>query len=77
MNNGVMSTETIGDHDVRQKSVPRRHALYLLPVAGFAGLAAALGWGLTRKPRDIPSALISKSVPEFKLGLSQLTPLGV
>tara|TARA_B100000614_G_C14280121_1_gene383129 strand:+ start:46 stop:567 length:522 start_codon:yes stop_codon:yes gene_type:complete len=33
----------------------------------FAGLATALGWGLTRDPKVLPSALIDKPVPEFNL----------
>ena len=65
MNEGIMSIEAIEEQGAQ--SVSRRHALYLLPVVGFVGLAAALGWGLTRNPRDIPSALIGKSVPEFDL----------
>lgn len=45
---------------------PRRAAL-LLPLAGFAGVAAAFAWGLGRDPRDLPSALIGKPVPSFSL----------
>lgn len=45
---------------------PRQHR-YLVPVAIFAALAALLGWGLTHNPRDIPSALIGKPVPQFSL----------
>ena len=41
--------------------------LVLLPLALFLGLAVALGWGLTRDARKIPSALIGKAVPEFAL----------
>lgn len=37
------------------------------PVVVFAGLAVALGWGLTRDPKVLPSALIDKPVPEFNL----------
>lgn len=40
---------------------------YLLPALGFLVLAVGLGVGLTLKPREIPSALIGKSVPEFAL----------
>ncbi len=44
---------------------------FILPVATFAALAAALGVGLTLNPREIPSALIAKPVPQFTLpGLS-------
>jgi cytochrome c biogenesis protein CcmG/thiol:disulfide interchange protein DsbE len=45
----------------------RWHPLYLLPALLFAGIAAALGWGLTRDSRTLPSALIGKPVPEFAL----------
>ncbi len=40
---------------------------YLLPALGFLVLAVGLGVGLTLKPREIPSALIGKPVPEFSL----------
>jgi len=45
----------------------RRGALFALPAVGFAGLAAAFGWGLTRDASVVPSALIDKPVPEFDL----------
>ena len=40
---------------------------YTLPIVLFVALALALGIGLTLSPRDIPSALIGKPVPEFDL----------
>ena len=40
---------------------------FVLPVVVFAGLATALGWGLTRDPSVLPSTLIGKPVPEFTL----------
>lgn len=40
---------------------------FILPIATFAALAAALGVGLTLNPREIPSALIEKPVPQFAL----------
>jgi cytochrome c biogenesis protein CcmG/thiol:disulfide interchange protein DsbE len=43
------------------------HLRYLLPGLGFLLLAVGLGVGLTLKPREIPSALIGKPVPEFDL----------
>ena len=39
----------------------------LIPVLVFLGIAVALGVGLTMNPRDIPSALIGKPVPDFEL----------
>ena len=39
----------------------------LWPLAIFAVIAAFLGVGLTLNPREIPSPLIGKPVPEFRL----------
>lgn len=44
-----------------------RRAVLLLPLLLFAGVAIFLAVGLTRDPREIPSALIGKPVPEFSL----------
>jgi cytochrome c biogenesis protein CcmG, thiol:disulfide interchange protein DsbE len=40
---------------------------HLLPFFVFLAVAVALGVGLTLKPKDIPSALIDKPIPEFAL----------
>lgn len=40
---------------------------FLLPLLLFVALAIPLGWGLTKNPRDLPSTLIGKPVPEFAL----------
>jgi cytochrome c biogenesis protein CcmG/thiol:disulfide interchange protein DsbE len=58
---------------------PRRHRYlgYLIPVAIFAALAALLAWGLTHNAREIPSALIGKPVPEFRLLPVQGRTLGL
>ncbi len=40
---------------------------FLFPVAVFVGLLVALGLGMTRDPSIVPSALIGKPVPEFRL----------
>lgn len=40
---------------------------YVIPLVLFFALAVALYVGLSLKPRDIPSALIDKPVPEFDL----------
>jgi cytochrome c biogenesis protein CcmG, thiol:disulfide interchange protein DsbE len=40
---------------------------YILPVAVFLIVAAGLAIGLTRDPSTLPSALIDKPVPVFKL----------
>lgn len=61
-------------NEVRQVDKPgktqsgmRRRLVYLVPTAVFLLLVLALGFGLTRDPRVIPSALIGKPVPEFVL----------
>jgi len=45
----------------------RRRLLFLVPLAIFAVLAAFFVVGLTLNPREIPSPLIGKPVPEFAL----------
>ena len=42
-------------------------AIVLIPAVLFAALMLAFGLGLTRDPRAIPSTLIGKPVPEFRL----------
>ena len=49
----------------RQRTWPR--SAFLIPVVLFLAIGVALGWGLTRNPREIPSALIGKPVPDFAL----------
>jgi len=47
---------------------PRRVPWTLLaPLALFAAIAILLGIGLTLNPREVPSPLIGKPVPEFSL----------
>jgi cytochrome c biogenesis protein CcmG/thiol:disulfide interchange protein DsbE len=41
--------------------------VHLVPLGLFVAVAIALAVGLTLKPRNIPSALLGKSVPEFSL----------
>jgi cytochrome c biogenesis protein CcmG/thiol:disulfide interchange protein DsbE len=48
-------------------SVHFRRLRYFAPIAAFVTLALGLGWGLTHDPRQIPSALIGKPVPQFSL----------
>ena len=40
---------------------------FILPFAVFAALVALLGVGLTLNPREVPSPLIGKPAPEFRL----------
>lgn len=42
---------------------------YLIPLALFVVLALFLGAGLNLNPREVPSPLIGKPAPEFKLPL--------
>jgi len=44
-----------------------RRIAFLIPLTAFVGLALVLAWGITRDPGTIPSALIDKPVPEFRL----------
>jgi cytochrome c biogenesis protein CcmG/thiol:disulfide interchange protein DsbE len=46
---------------------PSARLRFLLPVLGFAALAAALAWGLRTDPRALPSTLIGKPAPQFAL----------
>lgn len=49
----------------------------VLPLLAFVGLALALAYGLTRDPREVPSALIGKPVPAFGLPPVQGRTLGL
>lgn len=55
----------------------RRRLLYAVPLVGFAGIAVAFAWGLTRNPQELPSALIGKPVPIFNLPPVQGRRLGL
>jgi cytochrome c biogenesis protein CcmG/thiol:disulfide interchange protein DsbE len=72
VSNADLAKETSVSHDVS-----RRRLLYFMPLAGFAGIAAAFGWGLTRNPQELPSALIGKPVPVFNLPPVQGRTLGL
>jgi cytochrome c biogenesis protein CcmG/thiol:disulfide interchange protein DsbE len=45
----------------------RRALVYLLPLAAFGVLAVFLLRGLSLNPREVPSPLIGKAAPEFRL----------
>ena len=55
----------------------RRRAPYFVPVLIFVVIAVFLGIGLTLDPRKIPSPLIGKPVPEFRLPPVQGRSLGL
>lgn len=50
-----------------EAKTPRLRLSALVPLAVFAGIAAALAVGLTLNPREVPSPLIGKPVPRFEL----------
>ena len=58
-------------------SAPRRRWPYLWPLAIFVLIAIFLGIGLTRDPRLVPSPLIGKPVPQFRLAAVQGRTLGL
>lgn len=45
----------------------RLRRFHIVPLVVFAGLAVAFAAGLTMNPREIPSVLVGKPVPEFAL----------
>lgn len=54
-----------------------RRLVFLLPVVSFVVLAVAMGWGLTRNPQDLPSALVGRPVPDFSLAPVKGRTLGL
>jgi cytochrome c biogenesis protein CcmG/thiol:disulfide interchange protein DsbE len=50
---------------------------YLGPLVVFAVVAVFLGIGLTRNPREVPSPLIDKPVPQFRLAPVKGRSLGL
>lgn len=50
---------------------------YLWPIAIFGVIAVFLGIGLTLNPRLVPSPLVGKAVPEFRLAPVQGRTLGL
>ena len=62
-----MSRENINSQDHRPVARVHLRLRYWLPVFIFLGLAAVLGIGLGLDPREVPSPLIGKEVPQFDL----------
>lgn len=50
---------------------------YFVPISIFVTLVIALGWALNKNPREVPSALIGKAVPQFSLPPVQGRTLGL
>jgi cytochrome c biogenesis protein CcmG/thiol:disulfide interchange protein DsbE len=44
-----------------------KRLLFLIPVLAFVGLAVVFGIGLTKDPKQLPSQLIDRPLPEFAL----------
>ena len=55
----------------------RRRAVFLVPILVFLGIAVFLGIGLSLNPREIPSPLIGKAVPDFRLAPVKGRTLGL
>jgi cytochrome c biogenesis protein CcmG/thiol:disulfide interchange protein DsbE len=55
----------------------RRSHAFLVPVVVFVFIAAVLALGLGRNPRLVPSPLVDKPVPEFRLPPVQGRTLGL
>ncbi len=59
-----MPNETIMEPLIRSS---RRRLIYLVPTFLFIGITIFLGIGLKLNPREVPSPLIGKPIPEFEL----------
>ena len=53
--------------DEKPMQLRRMRLRHLAPLIVFGALALMLGWGLTHDPREIPSTLIGKPLPQFSL----------
>ncbi|MBI2751908.1 MAG: DsbE family thiol:disulfide interchange protein [Betaproteobacteria bacterium] len=67
----------VASPDSGDASAPRTRWPYLWPLAIFVLIAIFLGVGLTRDPRLVPSPLIGKPVPQFRLAPVQGRTLGL
>jgi cytochrome c biogenesis protein CcmG/thiol:disulfide interchange protein DsbE len=72
----MMSETSLAAASARRSRTSWR-AAFLVPVVLFLVLAVALAWGLTRDPRELPSVLIGKPVPDFSLPPVQGRTLGL
>jgi cytochrome c biogenesis protein CcmG/thiol:disulfide interchange protein DsbE len=64
--------QTVDSRSTRRSTVGR-----FVPLLVFLGLAVLFGIGLTLNPREVPSPLIGKSVPEFRLAPVKGRTLGL
>lgn len=63
----ITVSESMSDNSYISSPTARRSITSYTPLLLFIALAVLLGVGLTLKPREIPSPLIGKSIPEFRL----------
>ena len=68
---------TTASPEVAASQAPRAHWAYYGPIAIFVVIGIFLGIGLTLDPRLVPSPLIDKPVPQFKLAPVQGRALGL
>ncbi len=61
------TNSTTGQSDQTTRGSPIRHLQFGVPLLVLFVIAVAFAVGLTLNPREIPSALIGKTVPEFDL----------
>ena len=72
-----MSTDAQAVREVSESRTALRRPAFLVPLAVFAAIAVLLAVGLTLNPREIPSPLIGKPVPQFELPPVQGRTLGL
>jgi len=71
-----MSEKMVSNDNGAQPS-PQRSAIIIVPAILFAGLAVLLASGLTKNPSVLPSTLVGRHVPQFKLPPVQGRRLGL
>lgn len=60
-----------------EQPAKRRRAVFVVPILVFLGISVFLAIGLFLDPREVPSPLIGKPVPDFKLPPVQGRTLGL
>jgi cytochrome c biogenesis protein CcmG/thiol:disulfide interchange protein DsbE len=71
------SVEAIDAAGARRAGAPVKRWPFLGPLAIFAVVGVFLGVGLTLNPREIPSPLVGKPVPQFQLAAVKGRTLGL
>ena len=62
-----MNAETTFELRASPATERRRRLRFLLPIVAFAALVLTFAWALKHNPREIPSVLIGRPVPQFSL----------